>query len=183
MTDSRITEGYVYPGDDVEIGTIELRHPSIVSETGEEGVIRIASVFAPPSVLEETPYFEARLEDTAPLNPGEVVRFIRAPVSVERPERSSSGVPQAVLRVQNADARIGQALNLVARSGEPVACIIRSFTEETRLGGNPEVLSGLELVDPRIDMVEVSVRAQGPDVTNLSLHRQRYDRRFPLLGR
>ncbi|MEM7529373.1 MAG: DUF1833 family protein [Pseudomonadota bacterium] len=182
MTDPRIEASYAYATDDVEIGTIEVRHPAILSETGDEGVIRIAAVDVPPSELEQEPYFQARLEADAPMDAGEIVNFVRGKISIERPEKSTSGVPQAVLRVQNVDARIGQAFELVADSGQPAECTVRVFTEATRLSGLPDVLSGLELIDPEISLVEVSVRAQGPDVVNFPLHRQRYDRRFPLLS-
>ena len=182
MTDERLLDNYTYAAGDVEIGTLELRHPLILDDTGNAGVIRLAAVDAPPSELERHPYFEARLEPDAPRDAGQIVKFVRAPVAIERPERSTTGVAQAVIRVANADARIGEALNLVAQSSEPVAATFRVFSERTRLFGNPEVLDGLELVDPEVNMVEVSVRAQGPDVTNLPFHRQRYDARFPLLG-
>lgn len=182
MTDAKIVESYAYATDDVEIATVELRHPAIVSDDGQPGVIRIAAVSASPSELEARPYFEARLEATAPVNAGEVVKFIRAPFSIERPERSTTGVPQAVMRVANVDTRIAAGLRAVARSSDAVECTIRTFTERTRLNGDPDVLGGLEMVDPEVDLIEVSVRAQGPDVVNTPFHVQRYDSRFSLLG-
>lgn len=182
MTDTGIVESYAYATDDLEVATVELRHPMITSDDGQAGVIRIAAVSATPSELEAEPYFEARLEATAPLNAGEIVKFIRAPIVIERPERSTTGVPQAVMRVANVDTRIADGLKAVARSTDPVECTIRSFTDRTRLNGDPDVLGGLEMVSPEIDAVEVSVRAQGPDVVNTPFHVQRYDSRFPLLG-
>ena len=181
-TDPAITATYAYATDDVEIGTIEIRHPLIEDDQGNAGVIRLAAVFAPPSELELEPYWEARLEADAPMNAGEIVPFIRAPITVERPERSTTGVPQATIRTANADARIGEALTAVARSAEPARCTVRVFTEATRLGGQPDVLDGLDLVDPEVNVMEVTVRAQGPDVVNTLYQTQRYDSRFPLLG-
>lgn len=182
MTDPAIEAGYRYAGQDVEIPTIELRHPLILDDDGNAGVIRLAAVFAPASEIEREPYWYARLEETAPMNAGEVVAFIRAPIELERPERSTTGVPQALVRVANADARISEAFALAARSAEPVFATVRAFTEATRLSGQPDVLDGLELADPELDIVEARVRVQGPDVINIQFHKDRYDRRFPLIG-
>lgn len=177
-----LVEAYAYATDDVEIATVELRHPSIVSDIGGPGQIRLASAFVPADQLQAAPYFRARLEADAPLDPGAVVEFIRCPIRIERPERSTSGVPQVQFVVPNVDARIGEALIAVARTEVPVALTIRVFTLGSALGGEPEVLGGFELVDPVIDQLSVSVRAQGPDVVNIQFHRQSYDQRFPLLG-
>ena len=182
MTDPAATRNIIYPNGDVEIPTIEVRHPAIISETGVEGVIRLSSEELSQADLEASPFFEARLEEDAPVDAGQIVQFIRSTIGIERPERSTTGVPQLVLRVQNADARIGQGLYEVARSATPAECTYRSFTRFTRLNGQPDVLDGLELVSPEINVVQVSVRAQGPDVVNRAFHRQRYDSRFPLLG-
>lgn len=184
MTDiaPQITEAYVYATDDVEIATVELRHSSIVSDTGAPGAIRLASVFVPADQIEAEPYFEARLEADAPRDAGQIVQFIRAPIQIDRPERSSTGVPQVQFRIANVDARIGAALIAIARTDEPVEMTIRVFTLASRLSGEPEVLGGFELLDPEIDALTVSIRAQGPDVTNIRFARQTYDSRFPLLG-
>lgn len=184
MTDiaPEITALYAYATEDAEIATLEIRHPLIVSDTGAPGQIRLASVFAPADVLEREPTFRARLEADAPMNPGEIVEFLRAPIQIDRPERSTTGAPQVQFRISNVDARIGEALIAIARSDAPVEMTIRVFTLASALGGEPEVLGGFELVDPEISTMTVSVRAQGPDVTNIRFARQTYDGRFPLLG-
>lgn len=182
MTDASIIRAYAYATEDVEIATVELRHPLILSETGDAGVLRLASVFVPPDELEQEPWFEARLEADAPLDPGAVVRFIRAPIEVVRPERSQAPAGQVEFRFANVDAAIGAALIDISKSATPVAVTVRVFTMSSRLSGQPEVLSGFELTDPEVTPIHVVVRAQAPDVVNTAFHRQRYDRRFPLLG-
>ncbi|MEM9148502.1 MAG: DUF1833 family protein [Pseudomonadota bacterium] len=182
MTDPAIIQGYTYPLGDVEIGTLEIRHPSIVSETGDTGVIRLASEEVTEAELQVAPYFEARLEPDAPMDGGAVVKFVRSTIQITRPERSTTGVPQMVLRVQNADQRIGEGIYAVAQTAIPVECTYRVFTRGTRYNGAPDILSGLELVNPELSLLEVTVRAQGPDVVNRAFHKARYDNRFPLLG-
>jgi hypothetical protein len=185
MTDvaAEILQSYAYATDEVEIATAEFRH-SLLShpETGAVGAIRIASAFIPPADLEREPYFRARLEADAPIDAGQVVQFVRAPFTIERPERGGAPVPRFEMRVVNADARIGEALIAASKTDEPVALTIRVFTAGTWNSGLPEVLGGFELVEPEIDDFYVRVRAQGPDVGNIAFHRIYYDRRFPLLG-
>ncbi|MBE0452651.1 DUF1833 family protein [Roseovarius autotrophicus] len=182
MTDDSLLRAYAYATDDVEIATVEVRHPAIEDpRSGSPGVIRLASVFASPGDIEATPFFEARLEVDAPLQPGEIVPFNRAPIEIIRPEKTSSGVPLARFRFSNVDARITGALIAASKSQVPVAVTIRVFTQAARLSGQPEVLSGFELVDPSISgAVEVTARA--PDVINIPFHTSFYDARFPLLG-
>jgi hypothetical protein len=52
----------------------------------------------------------------------------------------------------------------------------------TRLGGQPEVIDGFELVNPVITGALVEITARAPDVINIPFHGQYYDQRFPLLG-
>lgn len=184
MTDlpAAIREAYAYATADAEVATIGLRPPSIVDETGHAGCIRLTAIEAPPSEPEAEPYFRARLEATAPLNPGEVVEFVRGGFRVERPERSTSGAAQFALSVDNVDARIGQALTLVSKTDVPVALTVRVFTMGSRPSGEPEVPDGFEITEPEITPVTVTVRGQGPDVIKMKFARQRHDGRFPLLG-
>jgi hypothetical protein len=182
MIDQSLLRAYAYATEDVEIATVEVRHPAITDiETDSAGVIRLASVFAPPGEIEAAPFFEARLEDDAPLQGGQIVPFNRAPIEIVRPEKTSSGVPLARFRFSNVDARITAALITASKSQVPVEVTIRVFTDAARLSGQPEVLTGFELVDPSISGV-VEVTARAPDVINIPFHTSFYDARFPLLG-
>jgi len=182
MPHPSLIASYAYATDDVEIATVEVRHPEIIDPgTGLSGAIRLASVFAPPSIIEQEPFFDARLEANAPLSPGEIVSFNRAPIEIVRPEKTSLGVPLARFRFSNVDARITRALIAASKTTDPVRITLRVFTMSTRLAGQPEVLSGLELIDPVLaGTVEVTARA--PDVINTPFHMEFYDGRFPLLG-
>lgn len=180
--DEALLRTYAYATDDIEVATVEVRHPAIPAQgTGAGGVLRLASAFVPSSELSSAPFFEARLEQDAPIDAGEVVAFVRAPIEIVRPEKTSSGVPLARFRFSNVDARITKSLIEASKSEQPVAVTIRVFTEASRLGGQPEVMGGYELVDPAIaGSVEVTARA--PDVINIPFHQSYYDARFPLLG-
>jgi len=180
--DPDIIEHYAYATDDIEILTVEARHPELTSETGDVGVIRIAAAFVAPSELETSPYFEAKLEADAPLGADQIVKFIRGPIEIVRPARESSAVPRARFRFANVDPAISEALLIAASGDVPIEISLRVFTDKTRLAGQPEVLDGFELVDPQIDTLRVEVAAQPPDVINTPFHRQFYDQRFPLLG-
>ncbi len=183
MPHPSITASYAYATDDVEIATVEVRHPEITDPgSGLVGSIRLASVFAGPGEIEDTPFFEAKLETDAPIQAGEVVQFNRAPIEIVRPEKTSLGVPLARFRFSNVDARITKSLIAASKTLDPIQITIRAFTMATRLSGQPEVLDGFELVDPVITGTGVEVTATAPDVINTPFHRQYYDTRFPLLG-
>lgn len=178
-----IVASYAYATDEVEIATVEVRHPEITDPgTGTAGAIRLASVFADAPEIEQDPFFEAKLEAGAPINAGEVVQFNRAPIGIMRPEKTSLGVPLARFRFSNVDARITRALIAASKTLDPVRITLRVFTMGTRLSGQPEVLDGFELVDPVVQTSGVEVTARAPDVINTPFHRQFYDNRFPLLG-
>ncbi|MBC7132144.1 MAG: DUF1833 family protein [Roseovarius sp.] len=183
MPHPAIIASYAYATEDIEIATVEVRHPEIADPgTGAAGSIRLASVFANAHEIEEAPFFEARLEPDAPIEGGQIVAFNRAPIEIVRPERTSLGVPLARFRFANVDARITRALIAASKTLDPVEITIRGFTLSTRLSGQPEVMTGFELVDPVIAAASVEVTARAPDVINTPFHRQFYDTRFPLLG-
>ena len=183
MPDPRIVEHYAYATDDREVVTLEARHPLITDPgTGSAGAIRLASVFVTPREIEDAPFFEARLEADAPLDPGAVVSFNRAPIEIVRPSKSATGVPRVRLRFSNVDARITEAFIAASKSSDPVALTIRAFTMATRLSGEPDVLDGFELVEPEIGALGVEVSARAPDVINIPFHQVFYDTRFPLIG-
>lgn len=183
MPHPSIIASYAYATEDIEVATVEVRHPEITDPvTGQAGAIRLASVFVPPDQIEEEPFFEAKLEAGAPLEAGQIVRFNRAPIEIVRPDKTDVGVPLARFRFSNVDARITAALIAASKTLTPVAITIRSFTMATRLSGQPEVLDGFELIDPRITAAGVEVTARAPDVINIPFHGQFYDTRFPLLG-
>ena len=183
MPDPAIIEAYAYATDDIEVATVEVRHPELTDPgTEASGTLRLASVFAPPGEIEDTPFFEAKLEANAPVGAGQIVPFNRAPIEIIRPEKTSLGVPLARFRFSNVDAEITRALMAVSKTLDPVEITIRVFTMATRLSGQPEVLGGFELVDPVITPGGVEVTATAPDVINTPFHRQFYDARFPLLG-
>jgi hypothetical protein len=177
-----LAQAYAYGTDDLLIETLEFRHPLLVSDFGDNGQIRVAQFFQRPADLEEQPFWEGRLDAGAPLNPGEVVRFVRMGFKFSRPERSTSGAPQFQLEIDNVDARIGDALRAAADTEDPIFLTVRTFTESTRLSGEPDVLDGFELREPEVTASIVRARGQGPDVLNRGFHKERYDARFPLLG-
>jgi hypothetical protein len=83
--------------------------------------------------------------------------------------------------LSNVDSRITRALIAASKTTVPVQITLRAFTMATRLAGQPEVLTGMELIDPVITgTIEVTARA--PDVINTPFHMEFYDARFPLLG-
>lgn len=183
MPHPSIIESYAYATADIEVATVEVRHPELTDPgTDAAGTIRLASVFAPPGEIEDTPFFEAKLEPDAPVDAGQVVQFNRAPIEIVRPEKTSLGVPLARFRFSNVDAEITRALIAVSKTADPVKVTIRAFTIGTRLSGQPEVLDGFELVDPDITSGGVEITATAPDVINTPFHRSFYDARFPLLG-
>ena len=129
MPHPAIVEAYAYATADIEVATVEVRHPELTDPgTEASGTLRLASVFAPPGEIDDAPFFEAKLEADAPVGPGQIVPFNRAPIEIMRPEKTSLGVPLARFRFSNVDAAITRALMAVSKTRHPVEATIRVFT-------------------------------------------------------
>ena len=78
MTDNTLSEALkeAYasaPSETVLLHTLELRHPAFVDDNGNPTAIRI---------VRDNKNYICRLEDTAPLNPGEEVEFQALPLTL-----------------------------------------------------------------------------------------------------
>jgi hypothetical protein len=73
------------PSDIVILHTLELRHPSFVDDDDSSIAIR---------VVRDNQSLTARMETTAPLNAGEMVKFIAMGFDLELPPVDTAPVPE-----------------------------------------------------------------------------------------
>lgn len=162
-----IAEAYASaPVDRVIYHTIELHHP----------------VFEVPiRVVRDRKALEARLEDSAPRDPGALVAFVPFAFDLTPPEQTTTGAPQCVLEIDNVDREILAQVRSAIRAGVPVALIYRAYLDGAAADG-PENDPPLRMELQQISATPLRIRATAgfPDLLNKSFPRLVYDiAKFP----
>jgi len=157
-----IREAYASaPDDEVILHTLEIWHPAFTE---------------PIRVVRDDAAVDARLEDTAARNAGEVVTFVAYAFDVTPPEQTSSGLPQCVIEIDNVSREILAQIDLAVASGTPVSVIYRAFLSSD-LDGGPENDPPLEMTISAISATALRIRATAgfPDLLNLRFPSMDYD--------
>lgn len=145
-----IREAYaVAPKGVVVHHTIELRHPTFIDDVGQPTAIRVVLGFHG---------IEARLEASAPLHAGAVVKFIAMAFAFEEPELGAGAVPEMPLSIDNVGSDISDALDDAAVSADPVYVTYRPYRSTALLDG-PEYQPPITLV--LVDVVATPARVTG----------------------
>jgi hypothetical protein len=160
MPDSTLTlairEAYASaPTDMVIYHTLELRHPAFTS---------------PIRVVRDWADLTATLEDSAPVNPGEEVTFVRFAFDFTKPEVSASGVPQMTIEIDNVDRSIVANIEAALTTTDMVQATYREYIS-TDLSGPQN--------DPPIHMTIMTVSANVFRVTAVAGFPDLINRRFP----
>lgn len=144
MTDNTLSEALkeAYasaPSEVVLLHTLELRHPAFVDDKGNPTAIRI---------VRDNKNYTCRLEDTAPLNPGEDVEFQALAFDLELPPVEAIPVPEITLSIDNVSTEIIKYIVLFfvltyfisyfcyKYYEIPMKNKVKSFFSETKLGRN-----------------------------------------------
>jgi hypothetical protein len=154
------------PVDEVIFHTLELHHP----------------VFTVPiRVVRDRVSLDARLEATAPLQPGEVVTFTPYAFDIVPPDQTTSGAPQAVIEIDNVSREILVQVRAAIRESAPVQAIYRAYLASGLTDG-PENDPPATLELKQISATPQRIRATAgyPDLLNAAFPRLVYDlEQFP----
>jgi hypothetical protein len=171
-----IKEAYASAPDGVVIHhTLEFRHPNFRDDFNVPTSIRV--------VLDHVPLI-AKLESSAPLNPGQFATFIPMNFDLQLPNIETVATPEIAIEVDNVTREIEDNLALAALSPHPVQVTYRPYlnTDLEAPQMNPPLT--LTLTSAEADDFRVRARASYGDTANLSYPSELYNTtRFPGLYR
>lgn len=166
-----IREAYASaPVDEVIYHTLEIWHPSFTQ---------------PIRVVRDRDALDARIEAGAARNAGEIVTFIAWGFDIVPPDQTSTGVPQAVIEIDNVSREITAQLDLAVQDTDPVTAIYRAYLSDA-LDDGPENDPPLELtlLSVTADMFRIRATAGFPNLLNKQFPALEYDlETFPGLAR
>ena len=163
-------------GDQVELPTIELIHPAITDDNGQQIAIRAVN----DVVGRDLP-----LEDSALINPGETVSFAPIPFEMPWPETEDGKVPSVRIRIDNIGREVVPYLDAAVLVDAPLVLIFRYFlldvaSQAVELAADPMTFY-LRQVTVNEQFVEGT--ASPSDLENLQFLRQIYDvEHYPALS-
>jgi hypothetical protein len=177
-----IKEAYnVAPADVVILHTIELRHPAIVDEQGSAMAIRVVRNYENPDRWLNLLGAEAeaactglsdedralvgliaRLEDDAPMNPGELVPFIALAFRFDLPPVEPGRTPEMSVAIDNVGQTLSKHLRAAATSGQAVKLTYRPYltTDLQAPHFNPPIT--FNLIKPKVAGGRAEGRARLP---------------------
>lgn len=167
------------PIDDIVYDTIEIHHPTFIDEFGERMAVRV--------VRSEAGYqdpIEFRLEDDAPVNPGEFVTFQPIPLSMTAPGFQEDSVPTLQLAISNVSREITKYLEMAIQQTDPITIIYRVYLDSDRSESqiNPPITMSLSAATAGV--MQVTGTATLSDVHNWPFPFPQYTpERFPGLVR
>lgn len=157
------------PSDQVIHHTLEIWHPSFALP------IRVVRDFVP---------LDARIEAGAARNAGAIVTFVGYAFDMTLPDQTSSGLPQAVIEIDNVSREIGAQIDQAVIAGAPITVIYRAYLSNLVTVG-PENIPPLEMTLISVTMTPMRVRcvAGFTNLLDVRFPRRDYDlERFPGLA-
>ncbi|ABE50950.1 DUF1833 family protein [Methylobacillus flagellatus] len=171
-----IKEAYASnPVGEVELNTLEFRHPNFVDQNGDPSAIRV--------VLDNVDHY-LTLEDDAPLNPGESVLFVRMAFELTKPEVDSVAGPAMDITLNNITPEIETQIRAATRSPYPVIGMYRLYllSDKTQPQNNPPMEFQLDNVNA--DDESITARATFGNEAQRPFPNENYTAtRFPGLSR
>ncbi len=171
-----ISEAYAAaPSDVVILHTLELRHPAFVDDDGNPTAIR---------VVRDHQDLYARLEASAPLDPGAWVRFVALGFELELPPVDVAPVPEITVTLDNVSREIVRHLDAAATSQDQIEVTYRPYLSTDPEGPQMDPPITLVLAEVEGDAFRVTGRARMLDVGNKAFPAEVYTAaRFPGLSR
>lgn len=155
------------PTDTIIVNTLELRHPAFTEP------LRVVADFVP---------ITAKLEDTAPINAGELVTFQPYSFEFTLPEVVDNGVPELVIRIDNVSREIIENIELAVPQTDKLEVTYRAFlsTDMATHGPHNDPPLHLTIVSIEANSLSIEARASIVDFVNKKFPNQEYDdTRFP----
>lgn len=159
-----IKEAYVN-AKGVVYHTLELRHPKFTS---------------PVRVVRGYGGITARLEASAPANPGEYVDFVNMPFELTRPEQSSTGVPSITITIDNVSREIVANIELALASTDLVVATYREYLDSDLSGPQNDPPTHLDIMTCSASVFTVTATAGFTNLNNKKFPTEEYStERFP----
>ncbi|MEG3639272.1 DUF1833 family protein [Magnetococcus sp. PR-3] len=180
MPDDRLSqairEAYASaPADVVILHTLEIRHPAFVDDEGVPTAIRVVRDYVD---------LTAKLESSAPLNPGEPVTFIALAFNLELPPVESTPMPEIVVTLDNVSGEIMKHLDRAVQTMDPIEITYRPYLSTDLEGPQMDPPLTLTITEVEADMLQVRARARMMDIGNKAFPAATYSAsRFPGLAR
>lgn len=135
-----------------------------------------AALSAPIRVVRDEVALDAKLEATAPRDPGALVTFAAYAFDIVPPEQTSTAVPTCTIEIDNVDRLILSQLDLAVVSGQPITILYRQFLS-TGLSVGPENNPVMSLTAISVSATPQRIRMSAgfPDLLNRKFPAQEYD--------
>jgi hypothetical protein len=130
------------PQDVIIIDTLEVYHRTF------DEPIRIARW---PVTGPEPEIFNFKLENNAPVNAGQTVKFIGFPFDIKPPDQSTDSIGTFEIRIDGVDDRIDEYMENAAVDGGVLTATYRTFILGLESSGPASRWTGLELENPHIE--------------------------------
>lgn len=170
-----LEEAYVNaPSDDVILHTMEFRHPAFI-ENGIPIAVRVVTDPGDQLVLSDPEVYgiELKLEDDAPMNPGEIVKFISCMFDFTLPGANETALPEVEISLDNVSREIGQYLDAAAGERATLELTYREYLASDLLA--PQfILNGLSVSKVRSNIFRVIGSASFVDLLNSSFPKKLY---------
>ncbi|SDV49828.1 DUF1833 family protein [Chitinasiproducens palmae] len=172
-----IAEAYAsVPETAIVFSTLEILNPAFIDDDGNPTSVRVVRDYANLS---------ARLEASAPLNPGQVVEFIACAFEITLPGFEDGQMPQLQITIDNVDRVITQRLMQAIGQSSEIRIIYRPYLASDPLNG-PEMdpVISMVLTEVEVDAMQITGTASLDDLQNLNFPSKTYTtERFPGLLR
>jgi hypothetical protein len=145
------------PSKQIILHTLELRHPAFVDGLGQTTAIR---------VVRDTADLDARLESSATLNGGEMVRFIAMGFELDLPPVDTLPVPEITVTLDNVSREIVRHLDAAAESQTVIVVTYRPYLSTDLQGPQMDPPIHLVLTEVEADIFRITGRARMLDVGN-----------------
>ena len=153
-----IKEAYASaPSDQIILHTLELRHPAFLDDSGNSTAIRV--------VRDHLDLF-ARLEDGAPIQGGETVRFVAMGFELDLPPVDTMPVPEISVTLDNVSREIVRNLDAAAESQSVIEVTYRPYLSSDLEGPQMDPPIHLVLTEVEADVFRVTGRARMLDIGN-----------------
>lgn len=153
-----IKEAYASaPSDQIILHTLELRHPAFLDDSGNSTAIRV--------VRDHLDLF-ARLEDGAPIQGGETVRFVAMGFELDLPPVDTMPVPEISVTLDNVSREIVRHLDAAAESQSVIEVTYRPYLSSDLEGPQMDPPIHLVLTEVEADIFRVTGRARMLDIGN-----------------
>lgn len=174
--DEALEEAYASaPVDNPELFTLAFHHPNFRDEFGQPTAIYVVAAYENHML---------RLENTAPLNPGEKVEFIAMAFDFQHPSYEEGKVPTLPITIDGVSREISQQLELAISSLQPIDVYARTYLLSDPEGPQIDPPYRFTLTDVQVDVFQVTGTCNLQDVHNWPFPANKYTRdRFPGLVR